>query len=102
VEDARKGDFPLKVGVLPEPIMLNMAIRVEFDKKKCSAMEMIMSAVTITTQSIPLCLRGVRQIIVEESNGPFIDWKADLRRDGFRGESASGLCTGQITPARLQ
>jgi hypothetical protein len=27
VEDARKRDFPLKVEVLPEPIMLNMAIR---------------------------------------------------------------------------
>jgi hypothetical protein len=35
-------------------------------------------------------------------NGPFIDRKADLSRDGFRGESASGLCTGQIPPARLQ
>jgi hypothetical protein len=66
VEDARKRGFPLKVEVLPEPIMLNMAIRGESDKQKCTAQEMIMSAVTITTPSGPLCMRGVRQIIVEE------------------------------------
>jgi hypothetical protein len=35
-------------------------------------------------------------------NGPSVDWKAGLRRDEFRGESTSGLCTGQITLARLQ
>jgi Reverse transcriptase (RNA-dependent DNA polymerase) len=34
--------------------------------------------------------------------GPSIDRKAGLRRDMCRGESASGLCTGQIPPARLQ
>jgi hypothetical protein len=66
VEDARKRGFPLKVEVLPEPIMLNMAIRGESDKQKCSAQEMLMSAVTITTPSGPLCMRGVRQIIFEE------------------------------------
>jgi hypothetical protein len=33
VEDARKRGFPLKVEVLPEPIMLNMAIRGESDKQ---------------------------------------------------------------------
>jgi hypothetical protein len=66
VEDARKRGFPLKVKVLPEPIMLNMAITGESDKQKCSAQEMLMSAVTITTLSGPLCMRGVRQIIVEE------------------------------------
>jgi hypothetical protein len=66
VENARKRDFPLKVEVLPDPIMLNMAIRGESDKQKCSATEMFMSAVTITTPSGPLCMRGVRQIIVEE------------------------------------
>jgi hypothetical protein len=66
VEDARKRGFPLKVEVLPEPIMLNMAIRGESDKQKCSANEMLMSAVTITTPSGTLCIRGVRQIIVEE------------------------------------
>jgi hypothetical protein len=66
VEDARKRGFSLKVQVLPEPIMLNMAIRSESDKQKCSAKEMLMSAVTITTPSRPLCMRGVRQIIVEE------------------------------------
>jgi hypothetical protein len=63
VEDARKRGFPLKVEVLAEPIMLNMAIR---DMQKCSATEMLMSAVTITTPSGPLCMREVRQIIVEE------------------------------------
>jgi hypothetical protein len=66
VEDARKRGFSLKVEVLPEPIMLNMAIRGEGDKQKCSAKEMLMSAMKITTPSGPLCVRGVRQIIVEE------------------------------------
>jgi hypothetical protein len=66
VEDARKRGFPLKVEVVPEPIMLNMAIRGESDKQTCSATEMLMSAVTITTPSGLLCMRGVRQIIVEE------------------------------------
>jgi hypothetical protein len=66
VEDTRKRGFPLKVEVLPEPIMLNMAIRGEGDKQTCRATEMLMSAVTITTPSGPLCMRGERQIIVEE------------------------------------
>jgi hypothetical protein len=66
VEDAKKRGFLLKVEVLPEPIMLNMAIRGESDKQMCSATEMLMSAVTITTPSGPLCMRAVRQIIVEE------------------------------------
>jgi hypothetical protein len=66
VEDAKKRGFPLKVVVLPEPIMLNMAIRGESDKQTCSATEMLISAVTITTPSGHLCMRGVRQIIVEE------------------------------------
>jgi hypothetical protein len=66
VEDARKRGFPLKVEVLPEPIMLNMAIRGERDKQTRSATEMLMSAVTITTPSRPLCMRRLRQIIVEE------------------------------------
>jgi hypothetical protein len=66
VEDARKRGIPLKVEVLLEPIMLNMAIRGESDKQTCSATEMLMSAVTITTPSGPLCICGVRQIIVEE------------------------------------
>jgi hypothetical protein len=51
VEDERKRGFPLKVKVLPEPIMLNMAISGESDKKRCSATEMLMSAVTIITPS---------------------------------------------------
>jgi hypothetical protein len=46
--------------------MLNMAIRSESDKQTCSSMEMLMSAVTITTPSGLLCMRGVRQIIIEE------------------------------------
>jgi hypothetical protein len=65
-EDARKRAFPLRVEVLPEPILLNMVISSESDKQTCSATEMLMSAVTITTPSGPLCMRGVRQIIVEE------------------------------------
>jgi hypothetical protein len=52
--------------VLLEPIMLNMAIRGESDKQKCSATGMATSAVTITTPLGPLFMRGVRQIIVEE------------------------------------
>jgi hypothetical protein len=73
VEDARERGFPLKVEVLPEPVMLNMAIRGESDKQTCNATEMLMSAVTITTPSGPLCMRGVRQIIVEEDmNHPLI------------------------------
>jgi hypothetical protein len=67
VKDARKRGFPLKVEVLPEPIMLNMAIRGESDKQKCCAKETVMSAVTITTLSGPLFMREVRQIIVEET-----------------------------------
>jgi hypothetical protein len=59
VEDARKRGFPLKVEVLPEPIM-HMDIRGESDKQTCSATEILMSAVTITTHSGPLCMRGVR------------------------------------------
>jgi hypothetical protein len=37
VKDARKRGFPLKFEVQPKPIMLNMAIRSESDKQKCSA-----------------------------------------------------------------
>jgi hypothetical protein len=66
VEDARKRGFPLKVEVLPEPIILNMAIRGESDKQMCSVTKMLMPAVTITMPSGPLCMHGVRQIIVEE------------------------------------
>jgi hypothetical protein len=60
VEDARKRGFPLHVDVLPKPIELNMAIRGESDKQTCSAKEMLMPAVTITTPSGPLCMQGVR------------------------------------------
>jgi hypothetical protein len=54
VEDARKRGFSIKVEVLLEHIMLNMAIRGERDKQTCSAMKMLISAVTITTPSGPL------------------------------------------------
>jgi hypothetical protein len=64
VEDARKRGFPLKVEIFPEPIMLNMDIRGE-SHKICAAHKR-MSAVTITTLSGPLCMRGVGQNIVEE------------------------------------
>jgi hypothetical protein len=40
VEDAKKRGFLLKAEVLPEPIILNMAIRGEGDRQKCSAKEM--------------------------------------------------------------
>jgi hypothetical protein len=83
VEDARKRGFPHKVEVLPEPIMLNMAIRGERDKQKCTAKEMIMSAVTITTPSGPLCMRGVRQIIVEEDMDHPLIGKPDLDEMDF-------------------
>jgi hypothetical protein len=59
--------------------MLNMAIRGDSDKQKCSVKEVLMSAVTITTPSGPLCMRGVRKIIVEEDmdhpliGGPDLD-----------------------------
>jgi hypothetical protein len=50
-----------------------LAIRGESDKQKCNAKYMLMSAVTITTPTGPLCARGVRQIIVEEDmNHPLI------------------------------
>jgi hypothetical protein len=100
-EDARKRGFPLKVEVLPEPIMLNMAIRGEGDKKTCSATEMLMSAVTITTPSGSLCMLGVRQIIVDEDMDHPLNRMLVFDAMGCRGESASGLYTGQIPPARL-
>jgi hypothetical protein len=83
VEDARMRCFPLKVEVLPEPIMLNIAIRGERDKQKCSAQEMLMSAVTITTLWGPLCMRGVRQIIVEEDMDHSLIGRPVLDEIGF-------------------
>jgi hypothetical protein len=41
VEDARKRGWPLKVEVLLEPIMLNMAIIGASDKQTCSATKML-------------------------------------------------------------
>jgi hypothetical protein len=50
-----------------------MAIRGQSDKQKCSATEMLVSEVTITTPSGTLCMCEVRQIIVEEDmNHPLI------------------------------
>jgi hypothetical protein len=49
-----------------KPIKLNTDIRGESEKQKCSAANVLMSAVTITTPSGSLCMRGVRQIIVDE------------------------------------
>jgi hypothetical protein len=37
IEDERKRGSPFKVEVLPKPFMLNMAIKSESDKQKCSA-----------------------------------------------------------------
>jgi hypothetical protein len=65
-DERKKSNFPLKLEIFPVRIMLNMAIRGESDKQTCSATEMLMSEVTISTPSVPLCMRGVRQIIVEE------------------------------------
>jgi hypothetical protein len=78
VEDTRKRGFPLKVEVLPEPIMLSMAIgvtgahhaehaypgRKRQAEVQCDGDAHV--AVTITTPSGQFCMRGVRQIIVEE------------------------------------
>jgi hypothetical protein len=83
VEDARKRASPLNVEVLPKPIMLNMAIRGEIYKQKCSANEMLMSTVTITTPSGPLCIRGVRQIIVEEDMDHLLIRRPVLDEMGF-------------------
>jgi hypothetical protein len=53
--------------------MLNMTIRGEINKQKRSAFETLMSAVTITTSSGPLRMRGERQItFVEETDHPLI------------------------------
>jgi hypothetical protein len=55
--------------------MLNVAIKGESDKQKCSATGMLMSAVTIMKPSGPLYMHGVRLIIVEEELGhPLIGW----------------------------
>jgi hypothetical protein len=65
-EDASKRGFSLKVEALLEPIMLNMAIRSESYKQRCSAKGMLMSAMTITTPLGPPRMYGVRHINVEE------------------------------------
>jgi hypothetical protein len=84
LKNARKRCFPHKVEVLPEPIMLNMAIRGESDKQTYSATEILMSAATITTLSGPLCMRGVRQIIVEEDMDDPLIGRQVLDEMGFK------------------
>jgi hypothetical protein len=83
VEDERKRGFPLKVEVLPEPIMLNMAITGESDKHNCNATDMLMSEMKITTPSGPLCMHGVRQIIVEEDMDHPLIGRPVLNEMGF-------------------
>jgi hypothetical protein len=80
VEDARRRVFPLKVEVLPESIMLSMAIRGERDKQMCSATQMLISAVTITTPSGPLWHAWSATEHCRRRYGPSIDRKAGLRR----------------------
>jgi hypothetical protein len=60
-----------------------MAISGEGDKQTCSATEMLMSAVTFTTPSGPLCMRGVRQIIVEEDMDHPLIGRPVLDETGF-------------------
>jgi hypothetical protein len=59
VKYARRRGLPLKVEVLPQLVMLNMAIRGESDKQEYVETEILSSAVTITTPSGPLCMFGV-------------------------------------------
>jgi hypothetical protein len=99
VEDARKSCFSLKVEVLPDPIMLNMAIRGENDKQTGSATEMLMSAVTITTPSGTLCMRGVRQIIVEEDMDHPLIGRPVLEEMSFVASQHLALC-GTISTCR--
>jgi hypothetical protein len=83
LDDASKRGFPLQVEALPKPIMLNMSIRGESDMQKCSAQEMFVSAVNITTPSGPLCMRGMRQIIVEEDMDHPLIGRPVLNETGF-------------------
>jgi hypothetical protein len=108
VKDVRMRGFSLKVEVLPEPIMLNMAVRGESDKQKCSAREMLIfsgdnhyavGASVHVWSAIDHCRRRY---------GPFDGRKAGLRRNVIHGKSASGLtlcgtnytCTTSATLAR--
>jgi hypothetical protein len=63
--------------------MISMAIRGESDKQKCSAADMLMSSVTITTPSGPLCMRGVHQIVVEEETDHPLIGRPVLDEMGF-------------------
>jgi hypothetical protein len=101
VEDARKRGFPLKVEVLPEPIMLTWNqgrrrqadVQCDGDAHVGGDNHYVVGASVHSWSATDHCRRRCE---------PSIDLKAGLRRDGFRGKSASGLCTGQIPPARLQ
>jgi hypothetical protein len=99
VEDKRKRGFPRNVEVLPEPIMLNMAIRGESDKQKCRTTEMLMSAVTITTPLGPLCMHGLRQIIVEEDMDHPLIGRPALDEKSFVESHHLDTCTNSATLA---
>jgi hypothetical protein len=54
------------VEVLLKLIILNVTIRGKSDQQECSETEMLMLTGTIAIPPGPLCMRGVRQITVEE------------------------------------
>jgi hypothetical protein len=94
-EDARKRGFPLKAEVLPEPIMLKMGIRgrrrqtevqCDGDAHVCCEFHHSVETSVHAWSTTDHCRRR---------NGSSIDWKTSCRRDEFRCESLSGLCTGQ-------
>jgi hypothetical protein len=66
VKDARKRGFPLKVAMLPEPIMLSMTIRgrKRYEEVQCKRDAHVSGDNNYAVG--PLCMRGVRQIIFEE------------------------------------
>jgi hypothetical protein len=104
VKDSRKPGFPIKVRVLPEPIMLNMGIRGESDKETCDGDAQVSGdnhGVVIDDVGTSVHAWSATDHC-RRQYGPSIDQKAGLRRDGFRRKSASGLGTGQVPPAILQ
>jgi hypothetical protein len=78
MEDVRKRGFPLKEEGLPEPIIMNMATRGESDTQKCSATDILMSAVTITTPSGAPVHNWSSADHCRRRYGPSIDWKTGL------------------------
>jgi hypothetical protein len=100
VEDARKRGFPLEVEVLPEPVMLNMAIRGESDSKSAVRRRFHVSGDNHYAFGASVHAWSATDHCRSEY-GPSADRKAGLRRDGFRGESASGLHKGDFTSMTL-